>query len=109
MQTGPRRGFFLSVENLVDKTQRIFRSWLAERAAATEKDQKSASPSVTSGLGCAVDEILWIDLNKVVGLRVRVEERKGRRDLPILVHKDDDQAISYSLELEGKMPYPALK
>ena len=102
VQTGPRRGFFLSVENLIDKTQRIFRNWLAERAETTEEPKKGASDDVTNFLGCKADEILWIDLNKIVGLRVRVEERKGRKDLPILLHKDEDQAISYTLELQGK-------
>ena len=109
VQTGPRRGFFLSVENLIDKTQRIFRSWLAERAETTEEYKPGISDSKTDELGCETDKMLWVDQNKVVGLRVRVEEKKGRRDLPILVHKDEDQAISYSLELEGKSPCSAFK
>ena len=101
VQTGPRRGFFLSVENLIDKTQRIFRDWLAERNEATEKRKTNAPDS------CEADEMLWIDRNKIVGLRVRVEEIKGRKQSPILVHNDEDQAISYTLELEGKSPDPA--
>ena len=102
VQTGPRRGFFLSVENLIDKTQRIFRSWLAEKAEATEEHKSGVLGSVVDKLGGEAHDMLWIDQNKIVGLRVRVKEKKGRRDLPILVHKDEDQAISYSLELEGK-------
>lgn len=107
VQTGPRRGFFLSVENLIDKTRRLFRNWLAERAEATE-DYKigGAGSYVRSKLGCEADEMLWVDHNKIVGLKVRVKEKKGRRDLPILLHKDEDQAISYTLELEGKSLYP---
>ena len=104
VQTGPRRGFFLSVENLMDKTQRIFRKWLAERAEATETHKVGGPGDVPNKLGCEADEILWVDHNKIVGLRVRVEERKGRRELPLLLHNDDHQAISYSLELEGKSP-----
>lgn len=104
VQTGPRRGFFLSVENIIDKTQRIFRNWLAEKADATEEHKIGASGTVPSKLGSKADEMLWVDHNKIVGLRVRVEERKGRKDVPILLHKDEDQAISYSLELEGKSP-----
>ena len=109
VQTGPRRGFFLSVENLIDKTQRIFRNWLAERAEATEKHKTDASNCVTNDLGCEVDRMMWVDQNRVVGLRVRVEERKGRTDLPILYYRDEDQAISYSLELEGQLPCLAFK
>lgn len=100
VQTGPRRGFFHSVQNLIDKTQRVFRKWLAERAETTKEHNTGASDGVTNKLGCKVAEMLWIDQNKIAGLRVRVEERKVRRDLPILLHKDEDQAVSYSLELE---------
>ena len=104
VQTGPRPGLFLSVENLIDKTQRIFRTWLAERAEAIQNYKNCASNGVTDELDYEADRMLWIDQNKVVGLRLRVEERKGRKKLPILYHKDEDQAISYSLELEGKLP-----
>ena len=104
VQTGPRPGLFLSVENLIDKTQRIFRTWLAERAEAIENHKKCASNGVTDELGHEADRMLWIDQNRVVGLRLRVEERKGRKNLPIIYRKDEDQAISYSLELEGNLP-----
>lgn len=75
----------------------------------TEEYKPGISDSKTDELGCETDKMLWVDQNKVVGLRVRVEEKKGRRDLPVLVHKDEDQAISYSLELEGKSPCSAFK
>lgn len=109
VQTGPRRGFFLSVENLIDKTRRIFRNWLAERAAATEDYKKGGPGSFRSKPGCEADQMLWVDHNKIVGLKVRVEERKGRSNLPILLHKDEDQAVSYTLELEGKSLYPRIQ
>lgn len=104
VQTGPRRGFFLSVENLIDKTQRIFRNWLAERAEAIGGQTAGASNSVTNEHGCGADRMLWVDQKKIVGLRVRVEERKGRKESPILYNKDEDQAVSYSLELGGMSP-----
>ena len=109
VQTGPRRGFFFSVENLMDKTHRIFRKWLAERAEATEEHKAGVPDSVTNELGSEADEMLWIDQKKIIGLKVRVEERKGRKHMPILLHKDEDQAISYTLELEGKSPLIAFK
>lgn len=108
VQTGPRRGFFLSVENLIDKTQRIFRNWLAERAEAIGGQTAGASNSVTNEHGCGADRMLWVDQKKIVGLRVRVEERKGRKESPILYNKDEDQAVSYSLELGG-MPPPNIQ
>ena len=103
VQTGPHRAL-LSVENVIDKTQRLFRKWLAERAEVTEVHQIDASNSVTNELGYEANEIMWIDHNKIVGLKVRVKERKGRTNLPVLFHHDEDQGVSYSLDLEGKSP-----
>ena len=95
VQTGPRRGFFLSLENVMDKTLRIFRKWLAERGEAVKE---------LGSLEAEGDGMLWVDQNEIVGLKVRVQERKWRGEAPMLLHRDEDQAISYTLELEGKSP-----
>lgn len=95
VQTGPRRGFFLSLENVMDKTLRIFRKWLAERGEAVKE---------LGSLEAEGEGMLWVDQNKIVGLKVRVQERKWRGEAPMLLHRDEDQAISYTLELEGKSP-----
>ena len=108
-QTRSHQHFFLSVENILDKTQRIFRDWLAERAEALEEHRNNASSTITNEPDFETDDMLWIDQNKTVGLKVRVKERKGRKDLPILIHKDEDQAISYSLEIEGESLCQAYK
>ena len=91
VQTGPRRGLFVSLENVMDKTLRITRKWLAERGE-----------TVTEGM-------LWVDQNKIVGLKMRVQERKWRGEAPLLLHRDEDQAISYTLKLEGKSPTQSSK
>lgn len=109
VQTGPRPGFFLSFETLIDITQRLFRNWLAERAGDTEEHKTAALDSATDEPGYGADKVLWLDRNKIAGLKVRVNEMKGRKYVPILVYNDEDQAISYTLELEGKRPYPAPK
>lgn len=98
VQTGPRRGFFLSLENVMDKTLRIFRKWLAERGESAK--ELTNGYSAAAALGCEAEGILWVDHNKIVGLKVRVQERKWRGEAPILLHRDEDQAISYTLELE---------
>ena len=103
VQTGPHRAL-LSVENVIDKTQRLFRNWLAERAKVTDVHKFDSSNSVTNELGYEASEIVWVDQKKIVGLKVRVKERKGRKTLPVLFHHDEDQAVSYSLDLEGKSP-----
>lgn len=109
VQVGPRRGVFLSNIDIVDrKTMRIWRQWLKEMAKTAEEDLKGATEASSSNVGKSstvdggdLDQLVWVDQNKIAGLRLRIKERKWRRDTPILMHKDEDQAVSYSLELDG--------
>lgn len=91
VKVGPRRGVFLSCIDVLRKTTpRIWRHWLAQQSSgATKADQ------------CEDERVIWVDKSRNVGIRARVEERRWRRNLPVLMHKDEDQAVSYSLELEG--------
>ena len=109
VQLGPHRGLFSDIVNVNDKkTLRIFRDWAAHRAAELQRfrgesfnikgSESSSSLETTRESG-----ITWIDdAKKKAGLRLKVEERKWRRDVPILLHKDEDQAVSYSMEIQGK-------
>lgn len=102
VEIGPRRGFFISIQNIVEqKTTRVFRTWLAERAKKTKDTETDRSMGSLNGTLNEDDSILWMDQNKVAGLKLRVQERGWRRDGPILLHRDEDQAVSYSLELQG--------
>ena len=109
VQIGPRKGVFISsVDAIETKTIRIWRQWLAERATKSKESGIGASTKASkeSDHGTRLDEsdsdeLIWVDLNRVAGLRLRVKERKWRRDVPILMHKDEDHAVSYSLELDG--------
>ena len=102
VEIGPRRGFFMSIQNIVEKkTTRIFRTWLAERAKKRSDTETSYSEASLSTSLDEDDSILWMDLNKVAGLKVRVQERGSRNNMPILLHRDEDQAVSYSLEFQG--------
>lgn len=85
-QTGPRKGIFLSIVDILEKkTFRLFRQWLN----ATARDPKCLKP-------------IWVDGNKkVAGLKVHVQERAWRRDRPILLREDEDQAVNFTLKLEG--------
>ena len=104
VEIGPRRGFFISIQNIVEqKTTRIFRTWLAERAKKTTDTETARSKASLSGILDEDDSILWMDQNRVAGLKVRVQERGWRKNVPILLHRDEDQAVSYSLELQGTL------
>ncbi|KAL8690805.1 MAG: hypothetical protein Q9218_003831 [Villophora microphyllina] len=94
VQVGPRRGVFLSFIDVIDKkTPRIWREWLAERAETASNEKRDAQQD-------ELDPTIWADQGRTLGLKVRVKERKWRRDAPVLMHKDEDQAVSYLLELE---------
>ena len=102
VEIGPRRGFFISIQNIIEqKTTRVFRTWLAERAKQTKNTETSRTKASPSGILGEDDSILWMDQNRIAGLKVRVQERGWRQNVPILLHKDEDQAVSYSLELQG--------
>lgn len=100
VQVGPRRGVFLSCVDVLRKTTpRIWRQWLAESAeSATSPDLETTDLKDERNW----KRIIWIDHQKNVGIRVRVQERRWRRNAPVLIHKDEDQAVSYSIEFEGK-------
>lgn len=100
VQVGPRRGVFLSCIDVLRKAiPRVWREWLAEGAESLD------GPSIeTMDLEDEKQSrrVIWADSGKNVGLRARVRERKWGRNAPILMRKDDDEAISYTLEFEGK-------
>ncbi|MCJ1478531.1 hypothetical protein MMC13_007211 [Lambiella insularis] len=117
VQLGPRRGVFYGFANVAEGVLRIWREWLASRAKADEtRARKSANaplddlersveqsnPKSLLGSINAEDEsrTLWIDSRRNVGIRVLVKERKWRREVPILLHRDEDPAVSYELEYE---------
>lgn len=88
VQLGPRHGVFLSCTDILKKrTARIWRQWLLE----------NSSVSVDGG----PEHIIWADQAQNVGLKVQVREMKGKHHAPILQLMDENQAISYKLELEG--------
>ncbi|KAL8918570.1 MAG: hypothetical protein Q9208_007282 [Pyrenodesmia sp. 3 TL-2023] len=101
VQVGPRRGVFLSFIDIIDKKHtRVWRQWLAEKAKELKGGRDITQEDVSEASDDESKTIIWADSGKTLGLRVHVKESKWRKDAPILVHKDEDQAVSYSLELE---------
>lgn len=109
VKCGPKRGLFLSHVNVGDGVIRVWRDWLAARAAAIafsgtglrgdpgESVRERPGPS-----SCQDDkDILWVDADKVVGVRFHVVENTNLQR-PILVRPDENLPVSYTLEYEGK-------
>lgn len=109
VQVGPRRGVFLSCVDVLRKTTtRIFRDWLTGKTVThndPDPEVSELSPTGTRSNPKTSHEqsrrLMWVDQENNVGLRVQAHERKWRRYAPILIRQDEDQAITYSLELAG--------
>jgi hypothetical protein len=68
----------------------VWRHWLAERTAR--------GPESGEGEG---ESILWADTRKNVGLRFRVRENVDATR-PVIVGSDEDVAVRYTLEYQGR-------
>lgn len=106
VQLGPRRGVFLDIISVSKKkTFRIFRNWLARQASPMRRTETGDENLNASGWSLDFDtssRFIWTDESKrTAGLKVLVEGRRWRCDTPLLLHRDEDQATSYSLELQG--------
>lgn len=114
IKLGPRNGLFRSFVEVEDSVLRVFRDWLRERASTASnqtqevktfaENSASAKGKGTPGDEEAADDegLLWVGLARNVGLKFRVRERKFRRDNPILIRSDEETAVSYDIEYEGK-------
>ena len=117
VQLGPRRGVFYSFVNVADGVVRIFRDWLAKRAGDTpghtsesqSEDCEENGEKVVSRSKIGVHDahaearMLWVDSSQNVGVRVRIKEENWKRDMPILLHRSEDPAVTYSMEYEGML------
>lgn len=120
VKVGPRRGLFLSCVSVGEGVMRIWREWLAEIARRTSasfrgdlgEPASKMQPNGDARSGDRTDtseqQMLWLDNGRNVGIKVVVKERKWRRDQPILISRDEDVAVSYSIGFEGQQA-PSIK
>ncbi|KAL2258260.1 hypothetical protein VTK26DRAFT_8512 [Humicola hyalothermophila] len=86
VHVGSRPGILLGHVNVSDGLIRVWRDWLAARAA--EQD-------------CNGEEsVLWADAACTVGVRFRVTEKDIRAEHPVLVASDEELPVAYRLEFE---------
>lgn len=90
----PNSSMLLSAVTIEDGTVRVWRDWLKDQS--NHKDKLGISSNDPNNT-----RILWADTNENVGLKLRVREKRWNRFLPVLVHKDEELAVSYELEIEG--------
>ncbi|KAJ9283800.1 hypothetical protein DTO021C3_8627 [Paecilomyces variotii] len=89
----PNSSMLLSAVTIQDGTVRVWRDWLKDQS--NHKDKLGISSNDPNDT-----RILWADTNENVGLKLRVREKRWNRFLPVLVHKDEELAVSYELEIE---------
>jgi hypothetical protein len=120
VKIGPRHGLFASFVGIEEGVVRVWRQWLRDMAAKGTAVVSNASPKIaeheSKGKGAERDileesnrlddpSILWVSQAKNTGLRFNIEERKLRRDVPILIRADDeDMPVSYEIEYDGMLP-----
>jgi hypothetical protein len=119
VRVGPRNGLFRSFVKVEDGVIRVWREWLnrmarnTEEALATSKvsepylltTNKGKEPCSSKTGTLAIEEdtrILWVDVKKNVGLRVKITEKKWQRVVPVLIHADEEISVSYEIEYQGK-------
>ena len=108
VKLGPRKGVFEALVEVFDtKTIRVFRNWLSHLDQLTEARAKRQKETI-SGIDKEPDgqqqdgELVWIDEHtKIARLDVEARELRWKRDGPILMKRDENEALSYSLELKG--------
>jgi hypothetical protein len=112
----------LSMVGVENGLIRIWRDWLKGQAKSrfgTTVQSRTAFEQRGSGAdrGGFVDStamsmsneqdngILWVDEKKNVGLKLRVKEKRWNRNIPVLVHRDEQGTVSYEVEIEGRFSF----
>lgn len=117
VKIGPRHGLFTCFVDVEEGVMRVWKDWLAETAAKGRQERAAAQVETVeiieeTARGKAVvkeeekfdmndPRILWVSGSKNTGIRFNVEERKFRRDTPILIRSDEDMPVSYEIEYDG--------
>jgi len=102
------RGYYGCVQPVGEGVVRVWRQWLKRRAESGEAPSDAVGSSALGGAKDGVEDlendesILWVDLQRHVGLRVKVTSREWTRNAPVLWStREDDVAVSYEIEFEG--------
>lgn len=96
VKLAPNSALLISAVTVEDGVIRIWRDWLRRRSKKRDSNN--------NGIHEDADKIVWVGNNKNVGLKLRVKEKKWNRQvLPILMHRDEDVAVNYEVEIEGKL------
>ncbi|CAG7941648.1 unnamed protein product [Penicillium nalgiovense] len=104
VQVKPGTSLLLSASTIEDGFVRLWREWLRgqsermKKTAEIDWEENSDKAQMFSD-----DDILWVDMSKTVGLKMRVRPKTWDPSLPVLIHqddRDDDSWVGYEVILE---------
>jgi hypothetical protein len=118
VKLGPRNGLFTRFVEVEDSVVRVFRSWLKRLSDRSDTDiaediiiggsqnggnDTARAENLARSNDLSDEAILWMNPAKTTGLRLRVRERKLRRDAPILIVADEeeDTPVTFEIEYQG--------
>lgn len=91
----PNSRMLVSAVTVEDGIVRVWRDWLRRQSKRDRHD-------TTAHIQQDEDDVLWVNNKNIVGLKLRVREKKWNRPmLPVLMHRDEEGAVSYEVEIEG--------
>ncbi|KAJ5753514.1 uncharacterized protein N7511_007667 [Penicillium nucicola] len=112
VQVLPGTSLLLSALTIEDGVVRLWRDWLLRQSlkwkAATEraKEEGIEKPVVAPD-----EDILWVDMEETVGLKMRVRPKEWNSSQPVLMHQDDrfeGSEVAYEVDLEGELFYSSV-
>jgi hypothetical protein len=103
-----RPGLFRSFIQVCDGVVRVWREWLVGAAAATSRLDEAIELGLTETESGMEARTLWVAPDQDVGLLVRVRRvagpPRGWAVIPFSAGSEEEDALSYDLEFEGKLP-----
>ncbi|CAI7661397.1 unnamed protein product [Penicillium glandicola] len=105
VQVKPGTSLLLSALTIEDGFVRLWREWLHEQSERMRETTETSCEEGAETAGVTLDgDILWVDMRRTVGLKMRVQPKAWDPSLPIVVHRDDrndDSWVGYEVILQG--------
>ncbi|KAJ5333864.1 uncharacterized protein N7506_007647 [Penicillium brevicompactum] len=105
VQVRPGTSLLLSASTIEDGVVRLWRDWLYRQSRKWKKvsDEAQEEGLEETQISSDSDDMLWVDLARTVGLKMRVRPKSWNPSLPVLMHeddRDDDAWVGYEIVLE---------
>ncbi|OQE38276.1 hypothetical protein PENCOP_c008G00428 [Penicillium coprophilum] len=105
VQVKPGTSLLLSASTIEDGVIRLWREWLCDQSdekiketSETDMEDSPDEPRTSSD-----EDILWVDIRKTVGLKMRVRPKAWDPSFPVLIHQDDrndDSSVGFEVILQ---------